>query len=188
VCNIPLISGFIVAAQLLFAGSIVFFSAAGVANGNIFHFGDAPVAMGLGAAALTGTVASLVVAAAAAGSCASACPSQTAKLRADIAALITAIVLLGAAITATTILANAPFAALIPIAGILITLGLIALTFGTLTTDLVALSACAAAGTTLTTTGTVILILTIILIVGIGIAVIAGIAGGFIPLIPFPPR
>jgi hypothetical protein len=184
VCNIPLISGFILAAQLAFAGSIVFFSAAGVANGNIFHFGDAPVAMGLGAAALTGTVASLVVAAAAAGSCASACPSQTAKLRADIAALITAIVLLGAAITATTILANAPFAALIPIAGILIALGLIALTFGTLTTDLVALSACAAAGTT----PIIVIPLTTILVVGIGIVIIAGIVGGFIPLIPFPPR
>jgi hypothetical protein len=188
VCNIPLISGLIVAAQVLFASSIASFSAAAIANGNIFHFGDAPIAMGLGATALAGTVVSLGLAASAAASCASACASQTAKLQADIAALVAAIVILGAAITATTILANAPFAALIPIAGILISLGLIGLIFGTLSMDLVALSSCAAAGTTLTTTGTVILVLTIILVVGIGIAVIAGIAGGLIPLIPFPPR
>ena len=188
-CNIPLISSFLMLAQLSFGGSIAFFGAAAAINGNIFRFAGAPVAIGLGALALIATVAMLRAAARAAAGCAGKCASQTTKLLTDIAALIAAIAVLGTAIAATAILASFPFAAAAAIAAIVVALTLAGLMFLVLAMDLAALSACAGATGMPPSLGTIIVILFgAFLVVGIGAAIIVGIAGGIIPLAPIPPR
>ena len=188
-CNIPLISSFIMLAQLSFGGAIVFFGAAAALNGNIFRFAEAPVAIGLGAPALITTVGMLRAAARAAAGCAGKCASQTTKLLTDIAALIAAILVLGAAIAAAAILASLPFAAAAAVAAIVVALTLAGLIFLTLASDLAALSACAGATGMPPSPGTIIVtLLGLLLVVGIGAAIIVGITGGVLPLVPIPPR
>jgi hypothetical protein len=188
-CNIALISSLIAAAQLSLAAAIGLFGAASYLNGNIFRAGGAPALMILGAAALLGTVILLRSAARAAAGCASVCAAQTATLITRLTGISAGIVALGAVIASATLLSFAPLAAAAAIGGIVSFLGLVSLTFITLAMDLAALSACAGAAGRPPPLGIIIVtILSVLLAAGIGAVVVAGIAGGILPLLPVPPR
>ena len=186
-CNIPLISALIIAAQASFATAIGLVTTASSLNGNLFLAGGAPILMTGAAIAIAAAITSLTAAAREAANCAAACPGQTAKLLADIAALNAALVGLSATVAATTLVTAIPFAAKFALAGIIATFGFAGVISFTLTTDLVALSTCAAAAPTPPPVVTIIVtVLNALLTIGIAAVLIGGIASGIIPLLPVP--
>jgi hypothetical protein len=115
------------------------------------------------------------------------CPTQAAKLAADIAALSAALGALAITIGAATLVAGIPGLGGIAIGGILVGLTVAGIIASRLTGDFAALSACAAAAPKLPPPiNTIVTVLGTLLTIAIGAAIVGGIATGLFPLIPFP--